>query len=131
MSNANIQFSSFCVRFFHAFFIADRCVMARLQSVDVRHLCCSFSVQLKHKSFVIIPISSLVETHVFRLTSIKSGFRKNAIKRISSLVAPNVSSSYSARIRNKHKRINTSFYSSFNSSFSPISSTDTLHVVRT
>jgi len=63
------------VRFFHAFFVADRYVMARLQSVDVRHVCYSFSVQLRHKSFVVIPVSLLVETHVFRLTYIKSGFR--------------------------------------------------------
>jgi len=49
--------------------------MARFLSVDVRHDSCSFSVQLRHKSFVINAISSLVETHVFRLKSIKSGFR--------------------------------------------------------
>jgi len=67
--NANIQSSYHCVRFFHAFFVADRCVMARLQSVDVRHVYSSFPVQLRHKSFVFIPVSSLVETHVFRLTS--------------------------------------------------------------
>ena len=79
MSNGNTQFSSICVRFFHAFFVADRFVMARLvdvmQSVDVMNVCGSFSVHLKQESFVIIAISSLVETHVFRLTSIKSGFR--------------------------------------------------------
>ena len=38
-------------------------------------------------------------THVFRLTFIKSGFRQNAIKRISSLVVSNASQSYSAHIR--------------------------------
>jgi len=75
MSNGNIQFSLLCVRFFPAFFVADRCVMARLPSVDVRHDCNSFSVQLRNKSFLIILISSLVETHVFRLTTIKSDFR--------------------------------------------------------
>ena len=130
MSNANIQFSSLCVRFFHAFFVADRCFMARLQSVDVRHVCSSFSVQLRHKAVVIIPVSSFVETHVFRLTYIKSGFRQNAIKRISSLVAPKVSSSYSAHIRNEHKRMNTSCFSRFNTSYCPIFIIHTLHVVR-
>ena len=118
------------LRFFYAFFVADRCFMTRLQSVGVRNVCSSFSVQLRHKSFVIISISSLVETHVFRLTSIMYGFRQNAIKHTSPHVAPKVSSSYSAHIRNKHKRINTSCFSRLNSNFSATFSIDTLHVVR-
>jgi len=94
------------------------------------HVCSSFSVQLRQKTFVIIRISSLVESHIFRLTSIKSGFRWNAMKRISLLAASNASNSYSAHIRYKDKTINTCCFSRFNSSFSRIFRKVTLHVVR-
>jgi len=130
MSNTNTLFSSLCVRFFLAFFVTDRCVMAGLPSIGESHVFSSFSVQLRYKTIVIIRISSLVESHVFRLTSIKSGFRWNAIKRISSLVATNASNSYSTHIRYKDKTINTCCFSRFNSSFSPLFSMDTLRVVR-
>ena len=113
------------------------CLLRRRQmhydttSVSWRKACLQLILnKLRHKSFVIIPISSLAETHVYRLTSIKSGFGYNAFNRISSLVSPNVSSSYSAHIRNKHKRIYNSCFSRFNSSFSPIFIIVTLHGVR-
>jgi len=64
MPNANTQFSSLSVRFFHAFFVTDRCFMVGLPSVGESHVCSSFSVQLRHKTFVIKRISSSVESHV-------------------------------------------------------------------
>jgi len=64
MSNGNTQFSSHCVRFFRAFYVTDKCVMTRLLTVAVSHICSSFSVHLRHKSYVIIPIPSLVESQV-------------------------------------------------------------------
>jgi len=49
--------------------------MAGLPSTGECHVCSSFGVQSRRKAFVIIRILSLVESHVFRLTSIKSDFR--------------------------------------------------------
>ena len=121
MSNNNTQFSTFCVRFSHPFFVRDRCDMAAVPSIGKSHIQCSFSIQLRHKTFVIIRILSLVVSHDFRLTFLKSGFRYNAIKRISSLVASNASQSYSAHVRYKDKRINTCCYSRFNKVLFPYS----------
>jgi len=36
--NDNIQFWSLCVRFFPAFFVTDRCVMARFPSIGESHV---------------------------------------------------------------------------------------------
>jgi hypothetical protein len=45
---------TFCVRFFHAFFVTDRFVIAGLPSIGESRVYSSFSVQLRHKTFVII-----------------------------------------------------------------------------
>jgi len=42
MSNANAQFSSLCVRLFHAFYVTDTCLMAGLPSIGETHVCSSF-----------------------------------------------------------------------------------------
>jgi len=69
--------------------------MTGLASVGVSHVCSSLTVPLNYKSFAIITLSSIVESHVSRLTSIASVFRYNDINRFSTLVAPNILISYS------------------------------------
>ena len=74
MSNGIHNFHHFVCDFSIDAFSTDRCVTTRLPADGVRHVCSSFSVQLRNKSFVIIPNSSLVQTHVFGLTSLKTVF---------------------------------------------------------